>query len=323
MEEIRCMADDGFFFGIGLFETIAVNHGAAVLLDLHIRRLADGMRDLHIENREYLQWRKNRSGRENCDPGEEGDDLQWRENRSGRENCDPGEGEDNLQQKENRSGCDFGDLEVWLAESVRDFLSGLEEGPVREKGVLKITVTEKNLLFTTRENPYTEQQFREGLRLRFSPVFRNETSPFTYFKTLNCGDNILVHRQIRKMGYDEAVFVNTKGEICEGSVSNVFFTRGNVVATPPATSGILRGTIRSWLLDPGKKWPADPEEGTYLEFREQTVRTEDLEKFTGMFITNSLMGIMPVTSLGRFRFPDRKAAEILRECYLRDIQKRC
>ncbi len=278
MEEIRCKADDGFFFGIGLFETIAINHGAAVLADLHIRRLAAGLRDLHIENRDYLKWTEGRGVREKCD------------------------------------------LESWLKESAAAFLSELEGRPVWEKGVLKITVTEENLLFGTRENPYTDEQFREGLRLCFSPVYRNETSPFTYYKTLNCGDNIVVHRKTREMGYDEAVFVNTKGEICEGSVSNVFFTKGNEVVTPPATSGLLRGTIRSYLLDPEKKWTVHSKEKTRLEFREEVVRTEDLEKYTGMFITNSLMGIMPVQSLGRFRFPDRRAAEILREQYLRDTQ---
>ena len=290
MEEIRCKVDDGFFFGMGLFETIAIIHGTAMLEDLHIRRLAGGLRDLHIENRAYLKWKEER-GR-----GEERGSGEW---------CGNGE----------KSG-----MEAWLTEVLHEYLSGLEKGRIWERGVLKITVTEENLLFSTRENPYTDRQFREGLRLRFSPVLRNETSPFTYYKTLNCGDNILVHRQIRKMGYDEAVFLNTKSEICEGSVSNVFFTRGNEVVTPPVISGLLKGTIRSYLLDPGKKWTLGPKEGDCLEFREQVVRTEDLKKFTGMFITNSLMGIMPVQSLGRFRFPDRKAAEVLRAFFLRDIE---
>ncbi|MGN8738009.1 aminotransferase class IV [Bilifractor sp. HCP3S3_D3] len=290
MEEIRCKADDGFFFGMGLFETIAIIHGTAMLEDLHIRRLAGGLRDLHIENRAYLKWEEEHGS------GEERGRGEW---------CGNGR----------KSG-----METWLTEMLHEYLSGLEKGRVWERGALKITVTEENLLFSTRENPYTDRQFQEGLRLRFSPVLRNETSPFTYYKTLNCGDNILVHRQIQKMGYDEAVFVNTKGEICEGSVSNVFFTRGNEVVTPPVTSGLLKGTIRSYLLDPGKKWMLDRKEGDCLKFREQVVRTEDLKKFTGMFITNSLMGIMPVQSLGRFRFPDRKAAEALRDSFLRDME---
>lgn len=276
MKENGIKADEGFFFGIGLFETMAVRHGQAMLQDLHVQRLAEGLRDLQIDNRIWRARRENRSGRE--------------------------EG-----------------MEAWLSDVIDDFLAGLTDGPVREHGVLKLTVTAENLLFTTRENPYTERQYREGLRLCFSPVLRNETSPFTYYKTLNGGDNHLVHRRARRMGYDEAVFVNTRGEICEGSVSNVFFTRGDQVVTPPVRCGLLPGTVRRYLLAAGKNRTANACGGAYPVCREQVVRADDLQHFTGMFVTNALMGIMPVRSLGDYRFPDRQAAERLRAQYLRDI----
>jgi len=277
MKENRIKADEGFFFGMGLFETMAIRHGKAELQDLHVKRLAEALRDLQIDNRACRDWRKKRSG-----------------------------GED-------------GGMEAWLSAAIVDFLAGLADPSIREKGVLKLTVTEENLLLTTRENPYTERQYREGFRLCFSPVLRNETSPFTYYKTLNGGDNHLVHRRARQMGYDEAVFVNTKGEICEGSVSNVFFTRGDQVVTPPVRCGLLPGTIRRYLLDAEQKRAAGTFGVSYPICREQVVRQKDLEHFTGMFVTNALMGIMPVQSLGDYRFPDRQAAERLRAQYLRDL----
>ena len=49
-------ADDGFYFGMGLFETMAMRHGRPVLEELHIRRLADGLRKLHIHNQSYQQY---------------------------------------------------------------------------------------------------------------------------------------------------------------------------------------------------------------------------------------------------------------------------
>ncbi|MCC6093953.1 MAG: aminotransferase class IV [Eubacterium sp.] len=312
MQTDKVQADDGFFFGMGLFETMALRDGRPVLEELHIQRLANGLRDLHIQNQRYLK-----------------------------------------EQLRSASGqlWGAGSLEDWLQRSIDHYLKTApddrnlsDSGNVSEKqsliledGVLKVTVTEKNIRFDTRANPYTEQQFREGLRLRFSPVLRNETSPFTYYKTLNCGDNILVHRQTRKMGYDEAVFVNTKGEICEGSVSNVFFTRENLVVTPPVKCGLLKGTVREYLLhskegkssliggsegedgcrESGTHSSLEQcREGADIEFREQVVRTEDLSSFRGMFITNALMGIMPVRSLGHHQFPDRHIAEVLRGRYL-------
>ena len=77
MEEIRCKADDGFFFGMGLFETIAIIHGTAILEDLHIRRLASGLRDLHIENRAYLKWKEERDSGEWCGNGEKSGMEAW------------------------------------------------------------------------------------------------------------------------------------------------------------------------------------------------------------------------------------------------------
>ncbi|MGN0363649.1 MAG: aminotransferase class IV [Bilifractor sp.] len=366
-------ADDGFYFGMGLFETIALHHGRPVLEELHIRRLAEGLRALHIQNRSYLE-EMDRYG-EYADSLSGSSDFDWTK-------------------KDESVSCqsvwEEGSLEAWLQRNIDHFLDNtlvvkhnadgedISSGINREEksedarndrehkkrnppllggwenGVLKVTVTEKNICFDTRTNPYTEQQFREGLRLRFSPVLRNETSPFIYYKTLNCADNILVHRQTQKTGYDEAVFVNTRGEICEGSVSNVFFTRGNLVVTPPATCGLLKGTVREFLLRTEQDFnhqkeavmnrkdrprqlntcmhsaPREEEtrtssnleqqrdKETNIEFREQVVRPEDLSSFTGMFITNALMGIMPVRSLGAHRFPDRHVAEALRRRYIRE-----
>ena len=47
----RVDADDGFFFGMGAFETIAVSGGAPLLLDDHLTRLGETLRYLGIEAR--------------------------------------------------------------------------------------------------------------------------------------------------------------------------------------------------------------------------------------------------------------------------------
>mgnify|MGYP000553325310 FL=1 len=59
----------------------------------------------------------------------------------------------------------------------------------------------------------------------FSSVRRNETSPLTAYKTLNYGDCILEKRGAGKAGVDERIFLNTRGELAEGTLSNVFFLK--------------------------------------------------------------------------------------------------
>lgn len=70
---------------------------------------------------------------------------------------------------------------------------------------------------------------------------RNETSPLVYHKTLNYGDCILEKRAAAAAGINEKVFVNTKGQISEGTVSNIFFVRKNMIYTPQLSCGLLPG----------------------------------------------------------------------------------
>lgn len=167
-----------------------------------------------------------------------------------------------------------------------------------KKTALKILVTEKNTVFSLRNNPYTEETIQKGFTLDYSPIIRNETSPLIFHKSLNYGDNILEMRRIHSLDIDEVIFLNTKGEICEGSRTNIFFVRGNEIITPKLESGLLPGVIRRLIKEKC---------GT----KEETIFPKDLEYFDECFVTNSLMGIMPVTKLGDKSF---SIGKVTKEC---------
>ena len=46
----------------------------------------------------------------------------------------------------------------------------------------------------------------------------------------------------------DAIFCNTRGEVCEGARSNVYVERDGVLLTPPVSSGLLPGVMRRHLL---------------------------------------------------------------------------
>ena len=50
-------------------------------------------------------------------------------------------------------------------------------------------------------------------------------------------------------GASEAIFANTRGNLCEGAGSNVFCVIDGTLVTPPATSGCLLGVTRGLLLE--------------------------------------------------------------------------
>jgi branched-chain amino acid aminotransferase len=50
-------------------------------------------------------------------------------------------------------------------------------------------------------------------------------------------------------GYDEAIFLNDRGQVCEGSAENIFVVRDGVLHTPDRTADILEGITRRALID--------------------------------------------------------------------------
>lgn len=167
--------------------------------------------------------------------------------------------------------------------------------------VLKITVSSENILVSSRKNTYTTEDYERGFTTEYSKVKRNETSSFTYHKTLNYGDCLLEKRQAKARGIDEPVFLNTRGEIAEGASTNVFFVKNGEIFTPSVDSGLLPGILREYIC-------------SHYPVKQQIIRPDEISQFDEMFLTNSLLGVMPVRSLESFVFPScEKGREILKE----------
>lgn len=130
------------------------------------------------------------------------------------------------------------------------------------------------------------EYIQKGIRLGISSIKRNPHSPMSYMKSLNYTENILAKAEVKSQGYDEALFLNVYSKLCEGAVSNVFWVKANVIYTPEIDCGILEGITRRQVLDICSSLELKYKEGSY-----------DLTEILSadeVFITNSLMGIMPV-----------------------------
>lgn len=236
---MQILYDEGFQFGLGAFETIAVIKNHPVFLKEHLERLRKAEEFLEIRQR-------------------------------------PKEGE----------------VYAYLAAHPMEY------------GAVKIAVSKENKLILPRENHYTEESWRKGFLAGLSKVRRNETSPFTYHKTMNYGDCILEKRRAAAAGLDERIFLNGRGEISEGTISNIFFVREGRLFTPEVSCGLLPGVMRRYILE-------------HYEVEETRIRPEELGTFEECFATNSLMAMMPVLRLGKWVFEKRETADRIREAYLR------
>jgi branched-chain amino acid aminotransferase len=81
------------------------------------------------------------------------------------------------------------------------------------------------------------------------PWTRNERAATAGLKTTSYADNVIALRYAQEHDAAEAIFANTRGELCEGTGSNVFVGIGGVLVTPPLDSGCLAGITRELLVE--------------------------------------------------------------------------
>lgn len=81
------------------------------------------------------------------------------------------------------------------------------------------------------------------------PWPRNERGALAGLKTTSYGENVRALAFARERGAGEAVFANLRGQLCEGTGTNVFYVLDGQLCTPSLDSGCLAGITRRLLLD--------------------------------------------------------------------------
>jgi branched-subunit amino acid aminotransferase/4-amino-4-deoxychorismate lyase len=61
----------------------------------------------------------------------------------------------------------------------------------------------------------------------------------------------LYDSEAKRLGADEVIFLNQRGELTEGARSNIFIKRDGILLTPPLEAGLLDGRLRAELLAQG------------------------------------------------------------------------
>lgn len=142
------------------------------------------------------------------------------------------------------------------------------------------------------------------------PWRRNEYSPLAGIKYSACPDNEIAQQAAITSGCDEALFLNTRGHVCEGAYSNLFAVTGNTVLTPPLDSGCLPGITRGIVIQLCR--------GVGIVCEERELRPDKLfsDATSEMFLTSSIRGVMPVNRLDARTFPaERPITAALRTLY--------
>ena len=153
--------------------------------------------------------------------------------------------------------------------------------------------------------PARASLFFAPLRLHRTEIARNETSPVSRLKTLGYLDAVLAARAAVAAGFDEALFLNTRGRVACAGTGNIFGIFGDALVTPPAEEGVLPGIVRAEILS--KIAP-----GLGLAVDERPLRPDELERAQAVFVTNSLRLLAPVAAIGTTAYDSAGHATVRR-----------
>lgn len=120
-------------------------------------------------------------------------------------------------------------------------------------------------------------------------IRRNEGSPLSRIKSLNYLDNVLAQQEAQARGAEEGLMLNNAGRVTGFARGNLFLLRGKTLLTPPLADGVLDGIVRHRLLLTAARLGLSPEEAS--------LQRADLADAGAVFITNSLLGVVPIRRL--------------------------
>ena len=127
------------------------------------------------------------------------------------------------------------------------------------------------------------------------PWTRNERSALAGVKSTSYGDNVRALALAHGEGAGEAIFANTRDELCEGTGANIFIVSAGVVKTPPLSSGCLAGVTRALVLE------ACAAAGIAVE--ETTLPIEALHTCEEAFLTSSTRDVHPLARVDQRAMP--------------------
>lgn len=141
-----------------------------------------------------------------------------------------------------------------------------------------------------------------------SPWPRNERSPLAGLKSASYAENLIALDHARRLGFDETLFLNTSGQLCEFATANVFLVIKGTVLTPSLTSGCLPGIAREVILE-------------LVPCEERPLTMSDVDAADEIFLTSATRGPVPIVRLGERSICSGKTTSALRSLWDAEISR--
>jgi len=151
------------------------------------------------------------------------------------------------------------------------------------------------------------ERTERGVALVTASARRNADSPLPRHKTLNYLESLLAKTEAKEAGADDALLLNTRGEVAEAASSNLFIVRDGILATPPLEAAILPGITRGQVLRLAT--------ALGIAAAERPIGPAELLEADELFLTNAIVEVLPVRALDRHPIGDGRPGPLTRRLH--------
>ena len=146
-----------------------------------------------------------------------------------------------------------------------------------------------------------------GAKCKISKWIRidSKSQPMQAKSAANYSNAALARMEALNAGYDEAIMLNNKGHVAEGSAENIFVVKNGRITTPPLDADILDGITRDSAIKLLKL--------NKIKVIEKNLRINDLLKADEIFMTGTAAEVKSVTRVNKTKIGNGKIGEVTKE----------
>ncbi len=136
---------------------------------------------------------------------------------------------------------------------------------------------------------YPDDNYHNGITIRLCAMRLGRNPHLAGIKHLNRLEQVLARSEWNDCGISEGLMLDTQGFLIEGTMSNVFFVKNNTLCTPGLEQCGIAGVMRDIILSLA--------ESLSIKVYIDEFTPSDLFQADEVFMTNSLIGIWPVSKI--------------------------
>ncbi len=213
------------------------------------------------------------------------------------------------------------------AENVYQVLTATGAGDAR----VRLTVTTGSLHAAAGDTPrltivataspgekYPDECYLKGVTVLVSDCRQSRFDPTAGHKTTSYFARLASLRAAHAKGAFETLWLTPEEHVAEGAISTVFAVRDEELWTPPVDTPVLPGITRAAVIELAA--------GLRTRVREEALTLPDLLEADELFLTNSMMEVLPVVRIGRDAIGSEKPGEITRRlavAYTELVEREC